>query len=57
MRKETLEKYPELEGILNQLSGKITDDEMRDMNYQVAVEGKSAEEVARNYLESEGLIE
>ncbi len=57
LRKETLEKYPELEGILNQLSGKITDDEMRDMNYQVAVEGKSAEEVARNYLESEGLIE
>ena len=30
---------------------------MREMNYQVAVEGKSATEVAQNYLEEEGLIE
>ncbi len=55
LRKETLEKYPELEGILNQLAGKITDDEMREMNYQVAVEGRSAVEVAREYLEEEGI--
>ena len=57
LRKETLDKYPELEKILNQLAGKITDDRMREMNYQVAVEGKSATEVAQNYLEEEGLIE
>ena len=56
LRKETLDKYPELEKILNQLAGKITDDRMREMNYQVAVEGKSATEVAQNYLEEEGLI-
>lgn len=55
LRKETLEKYPELEGILNQLAGKITDDEMREMNYQVAVEGRSAVEVAREFLEEEGI--
>ncbi len=54
LRKETLEEYPELEGILNQLAGKITDDEMREMNYQVTVEGRSAAEVAREYLENEG---
>ncbi|GGA90227.1 osmoprotectant update ABC transporter permease/substrate-binding subunit OpuFB [Ornithinibacillus halotolerans] len=57
LRKETLESFPELEDILNQLAGKITDDEMREMNYQVAVEGKSASEVAREFLEDEGLIE
>ncbi|MCM3741866.1 ABC transporter permease/substrate-binding protein [Oceanobacillus luteolus] len=55
LRKETLEEYPELEGILNQLAGKITDDQMREMNYQVAIEGKSAEDVARQFLENEGI--
>ncbi|KKE80407.1 ABC transporter permease subunit [Bacilli bacterium] len=57
LRSETLEKYPELEAILNQLAGKITDEQMREMNYQVAVEGKSAYKIAQNYLEEEGLIE
>ncbi|WP_018932218.1 osmoprotectant update ABC transporter permease/substrate-binding subunit OpuFB [Gracilibacillus lacisalsi] len=55
LRQETLDRYPELEEILNQLAGKITDDQMREMNYQVAVEGKSAYEVAKSYLEEEGL--
>lgn len=55
LRSETLEEYPELEGILNQLAGKITDDEMREMNYQVTVEGRSAAEVAREFLENEVL--
>lgn len=55
LRSETLEEYPELEGILNQLAGKITDDEMREMNYQVTVEGRSAAEVAREFLENEAL--
>ena len=57
LRKETLDQYPELEKILNQLAGKITDDQNREMNYQVTVEGKSATEVTQNYLEEEGLIQ
>ena len=57
LRKETLDQYPELEKILNQLAGKITDDQIREMNYQVTVEGKSATEVTQNYLEEEGLIQ
>jgi osmoprotectant transport system permease protein len=56
LREETIEKYPELRDILNQLSGKISDDQMREMNYQVAVEGKSAFEVAEAYLKQENLI-
>ena len=55
LRKETLEEYPELEDILNQLAGKITDDEMREMNYQVAMEGRNAAEVAREFLEEAGI--
>ncbi|MFC4023041.1 ABC transporter permease/substrate-binding protein [Oceanobacillus longus] len=57
MREDTLEAYPELEAILNQLSGKITDDEMRQMNYQVDYEDKSPNEVARAYLANEGLLD
>ncbi|MFJ7182982.1 osmoprotectant update ABC transporter permease/substrate-binding subunit OpuFB [Lysinibacillus xylanilyticus] len=50
LRKETLEKYPEIETALNKLANQITDDEMREMNYQVNVEGRNIEDVAREYL-------
>ncbi len=56
LSKETLEKYPELEQVLGVLSGKITTEEMTQMNYAVDVEGKSAEQVAREYLEKENLL-
>lgn len=56
LSKETLEKYPELEQVLGGLAGKISTEEMTQMNYAVDVEGKSAEQVAREYLEREGLL-
>jgi len=57
LRKETLTKYPEIEKALNKLADQITDDEMREMNFQVNVEGKLAEEVARAYLLNAGLLQ
>ncbi|PJO42267.1 osmoprotectant update ABC transporter permease/substrate-binding subunit OpuFB [Lysinibacillus xylanilyticus] len=56
LRKETLEKYPEIETALNKLANQITDDEMREMNYQVNVEGQNIEDVAREYLIKVGLL-
>ncbi|MDM5154823.1 ABC transporter permease/substrate-binding protein [Bacillus sp. DX1.1] len=56
LKKETLQKYPELEKTLNKLAGKISDEEMRKMNYEVNVNGKSAEKVAQQYLQKEQLI-
>lgn len=56
MLNETMEDFPELEGILNQLSGKITDAEMREMNYAVNVTGTSASEVAQQFLIGKGLL-
>lgn len=56
LRKETLDKYPKIRKSLNKLAGKITDDQMRNMNYMVNVKGKSAAEVAKNYLTSQGLL-
>ena len=53
----TLEEYPESEEVLNKLSGQVTDDEMRKMNYEVNVNDKTPQEVAHNYLKTKKLIE
>lgn len=55
--KETLKKYPELEDVLNKLAGKVTDDEMREMNFRVNSDGENPEDVAREFLENAGLLE
>ncbi len=56
LSEKTLEKHPELEDILNKLAGKVTDDEMRQMNYLVNVEDESPHDVALNFLEEQGLL-
>ena len=56
IRMETLEQHPQLEEVLNQLSGNITDEEMIQMNYRVEEENEDAALVAREFLEEKGLI-
>ncbi|MGE7919015.1 osmoprotectant update ABC transporter permease/substrate-binding subunit OpuFB [Viridibacillus sp. NPDC093762] len=56
LRKETIKKHPEIEKALNKLANQISEDEMRQMNYQVNVEGRKASEVAREFLEKVGLL-
>ncbi|WP_028782902.1 ABC transporter permease/substrate-binding protein [Thalassobacillus devorans] len=56
LRQETIDKYPELKEILNQLGGKITGDQMREMNYKVEEKDMAPEEVAREFLEKEGIL-
>lgn len=56
MKEETLSKHPELKDILNKLSGKITEDEMSNMNYEVKANKKSAKSVAKEYLQKQNLI-
>ena len=56
MKEALLKKLAELGGILNKLSGKITESQMSQMNYQVGVEGKPAAKVARDFLVKEGFI-
>lgn len=51
----TLEEYPELKEVLNLLVGLITDEIAQDLNYQVDVEQRSVEEVAKEFLEKNGL--
>lgn len=56
VREETIQKYPELEGVLNRLSGKISDQEMTDLNYQVEIDKKEPAAVATQYLQRKGLL-
>ncbi len=55
VRNEQLEKHPELEGVLNMLSGAISDSDMTDLNYKVDVEQKDVAAVAKEFLASKGL--
>jgi len=56
VRGETLQKHPELAGILNMLSGRISDEIMQKLNLEVDERGDKAADVAREFLVSEGLI-
>ena len=55
VRNQTLIKYPELESILELLSGKINDSLMTDLNYRVDYLKQSPEKVAREFLVKAGL--
>ncbi|MGI1659307.1 MAG: glycine betaine ABC transporter substrate-binding protein [Desulfitobacterium sp.] len=57
VRQDTLEKYPELEGILNKLAGKIDDNTMQELNAMVDDQGMKEEVVAHDFLVEAGLIE
>ncbi|MEK5481781.1 osmoprotectant update ABC transporter permease/substrate-binding subunit OpuFB [Viridibacillus sp. FSL R5-0888] len=56
LKQETIKKHPEIERALNKLADQITEDEMRQMNYQVNVEGRKASEVAHEFLKKAGLL-
>lgn len=52
-----LEEHPEIADILNQLAGTIDDETMADLNFQVDDGGMEPIDVARTYLEEQGLID
>ncbi|MVN22797.1 ABC transporter permease/substrate-binding protein [Mucilaginibacter arboris] len=50
VRKDALQKFPELEKTLNLLSGTISDSVMTDLNYKVDYLKQSPEKTARDFL-------
>ena len=56
LRNEALEEYPELKEILNTLAGAVDDATIQDLNYQVDVEKRSVEDVAKEFLTNNGYI-
>jgi len=57
IKEETLKEHPELEEVLNLLSGKLTDEKMRELNYKVDSLNESPEKVAKDFLIEAGLID
>jgi osmoprotectant transport system substrate-binding protein len=55
VRADTLARHPEVGAAIAELAGKISDAEMRKMNYAVDGEHRDAAEVAREFLRSKGL--
>ena len=56
IRKEVLEKHPELKDILGKLDGLISDQDMAAMNYAVETEKKEPRDVAKNFLKEHNLV-
>ncbi|WTA36052.1 glycine betaine ABC transporter substrate-binding protein [Streptomyces sp. NBC_00846] len=54
---KTFEKYPQIAGLLDPLSKKLTTEVARELNAKVDVEGQDPHEVAKGWLIREGFIE
>jgi osmoprotectant transport system substrate-binding protein len=56
VRSDVLEENPEIEEILNSVNETLNVDNIREMNGQVDTGGEDPEDVARDFLEQQGLI-
>lgn len=56
MREAFANDHPKVVAALNKLAGRISDEEMSRMNYDVKFRGESAATAARDYLQSHGLL-
>ncbi|RWR13647.1 glycine betaine ABC transporter substrate-binding protein [Siminovitchia fortis] len=56
VRQEILDKYSEVGDLLNELADKLNGDTMKELNFRVDVKHENVNEVARGWLEEEGLI-
>ncbi len=57
IRAETLKQHPEVARALAQLGGKISDQEMRQLNYAVDGQRREVKDVAREFLHEKGLLQ
>lgn len=57
MTTETHENHPEIEEIFEPLSEILNSETIRELNYQVDIEDKNEEDVARDFLIENGLID
>jgi osmoprotectant transport system substrate-binding protein/osmoprotectant transport system permease protein len=61
VRNDLFERYeksaPDLKEVLNKLGGQFTNEIMTDLTYEVDVNGKTPEEVAKSFLIEKGLLD
>ena len=56
VRTQTLSEYPAVYAALEQLAGKISDDEMRHLNYEVAAEHRDIGQTVQEFLRAKHLV-
>ncbi|WP_160118431.1 glycine betaine ABC transporter substrate-binding protein [Bacillus sp. V59.32b] len=56
VREDTLKKHPDLKGVMNSLEGKISEEEMAEMNARVDLDKEEPKKVAIEFLKQKGLI-
>jgi osmoprotectant transport system permease protein len=57
VRTETIERYPEIQGYIEALGDSLSEETMIGLNYQVDVLQRDPEDVAREYVIQNGLVE
>ncbi|MGM0502820.1 MAG: glycine betaine ABC transporter substrate-binding protein, partial [Bacillota bacterium] len=57
VRKEVLEQYPEIESILKPLTENLTTSKVQKLNAKVAIDHQEAYQVAKEWLQKEGLLQ
>ncbi len=55
LRQDVLARHPELGAVFDELSGKISDNDMRQLNYAVDGEHLDVKQVVRSFIERKGL--
>jgi len=55
IRQEALTKHPEVKAALEELTGKITEEDMRQLNYAVDGQHRNPTDVVREFLKNKGL--
>ncbi|NCC65476.1 MAG: glycine/betaine ABC transporter substrate-binding protein, partial [Spirochaetia bacterium] len=53
---QVLKDYPSLSGVLELLTGAISNEQMINLNYKVEIEKQDPREVARAFLVEQGLL-
>jgi osmoprotectant transport system substrate-binding protein len=56
IRQQTLQQHPELAQAIAELGGKISDQEMRRLNYALDGQHRDVQDVAHEFLRSKGLV-
>jgi osmoprotectant transport system substrate-binding protein len=57
VRSDVLKNHPKIEGILNEVSASLDVATMRELNGQVDLDQEDPEDVAREHLEEQGIVE
>ncbi len=57
IRADVLERYPQIEELMQPIADKLTTEQMQTLNAEVDIDGRLPDKVARDWLRDEGFVE